>query len=638
MNKFFSHSLILSLGIVMATITLLAFASMAASLFIADTIQGEATAINLSGALRMRSYQISNNLVYDVLDEEHWKDTNKLLIEFEQHLNSDELLNIIPQDENNNIHVAYKRIQTQWQERILPLFDIYLNEMSSEQQLNLSISKDAITNIRNQYRLVVTQFVADIDYLVSLLEEDAESNIQRLRSYQFISLLLTIALVITALILVYKRVHIPMKQLLKGAQLVSNSDFSYVTPYTGQDELGQLGQAYNSMAKDLSEIYTDLEERVRQKTMDLERGNCSMELLYKTVKRLNEAISPHHTFPFILKDIENLIGTDSGAICLSTKSQDEGVMLSSTFDKNDISKYICNNTECKNCQTKERTQFVEITNKQGNTANMITIPICNHNINYGLLMIEPKNNHSIEDWQKILLESIADHIGIAINLSHQISESRRLSLMEERGVIARELHDSLAQSLTYMKIQLSRLSALLKNSDIELEAENVIDELKVGLSSAYRELRELLTTFRLKIDGEDFKGVLDKTVSEFNNRSDTKINCTNDIAYFDLTANEEIHILQLIREALSNVVQHANASIANIHLQCDDSGDICIRVIDNGEGIQINNSRQHHYGLSIMKERAQTLNGTFDISKNRDAGTTVELTFSPCNKDVTQIH
>lgn len=633
MNKLFRHSLLLSLGIVMATISLLAFASMAASLFIADTIQGEATAINLSGALRMRSYQISNNLIYDIPDDQHWINTHKLLVEFKSQLTRYELLNSIPDNLDNKVFLAYKKIEFQWTNKIEPLFDLYLTEINTENQPNLTISKETAINIRNQYELILEEFVNNIDYLVSLLEEDTETKIQQLRIYQYISLALTIFLVLIALILVYKRVHIPMKELLAGAERVSNKDFSYVTTYTGGDELGQLGHAYNSMAKDLSEIYDELEDRVNKKTIDLERGNCSMELLYKTVRRLNEAVSPHHTFPFILKDIEQLIDTGKGAICLSDNSQEKGVLLSSTFETDEINEFICNKTECRTCLSNKRSRFIEIQNDNRVKKQIITIPICHHNKNYGLLIIEPSSNSSIQEWQKKLLKSIADHIGISINLSRKMTESRRLSLMEERGVIARELHDSLAQSLTFMKIQVSRLNALRKNSAIENEAGDIIGELKIGLNSAYRELRELLTTFRLKID-DDFKLALEKTINEFNERGTTLITCNNDISYYDLTPNEEIHILQLIREALSNIVQHSKATEAVINLKHNDSGSISINIIDNGQGIKNIESKQHHYGLIIMKERALTLNGKFHISNHINGGTSVELIFTPCNKDL----
>jgi two-component system, NarL family, nitrate/nitrite sensor histidine kinase NarX len=635
------YSLLMTLGIVMATITLLAFTSMAVSLFIADTIQGQATAINESGALRMRSYKIASSLFHEVLDDkQHWQSTLVFVNEFEQHLHSPHLTNALPDNKQHQLRIAYEQVEQQWHNKIEPLFDIYLNDIldsqseeeEEEEKINIETREYAVIHLRNRYFLLISDFVNSIDNLVSLLEQDSESKIQRLRIYQFIALALTIILVITALILVYKRVHIPMQKLLIAAERASKRDFSFRTNYTSPDELGQLGQAFNTMAEDLSEIYNELEERVQQKTLDLERSNHSMELLYKTVQQLNEAISPHTTFQGILKDIEQLIGTGHGTICLSDAAQEKAVMLATTLPEDDFSKHLCEQSNCQKCLGENHIQLLNINDQAGNQKQIITIPISDQNQQYGVLIIQSAQTNSIETWQQQLLESIAGHIGIAIKLSQQAAETRRLALMEERGAIARELHDSLAQSLTFMKIQVSRLQSLLEKPDKKSDAKNVIGELRVGLNSAYRELRELLTTFRLKIDGESFNEALLKTITEFNDRSKTNINYDNQITYCDLTANEEIHILQLIREALSNIVQHANASSANLTLQYNSSGEIQIIIEDNGTGLASDKSHQHHYGLSIMNERAQSLNGHLDITNKPEGGTKIELAFSPINK------
>ena len=626
----------------MASITLLAITSMAASLFIADTIQGQATAINESGALRMRSYRIASSLIHDLPDETHYQATLSLVNEFKQHLHSPNLTGILPVDINHPLRVSYNNINRQWNERIEPIFDIYLDgiaESQANENLDMIISEGAVINLRNQYFLVVSDFVDDIDQLVSLLEQDSETKIKRLRLYQFVALAMTVILVFAALILVYKRVHMPLKQLLLAAERTSKSDFSFRTSYTNKDELGQLGKAFNSMAEDLSQIYTDLENRVKQKTIDLEQSNRSMELLYKTVRRLNEAPSPQITFDTILKDIEQLINTGKGAICLSANENENAAMLASTLQTEDFSHLLCEQQKCQKCLGQGDSQFINISNKAGNETRYISIPISDLKQQYGVLIMQATDNESeskkfIEPWQLKILESIAGHIGIAIKISQQAAETRRLSLMEERGAIARELHDSLAQSLTYMKIQVSRLQALINKPDSKLVAENVIVELRVGLNSAYKELRELLTTFRLKIDGENFNEAVLKTVVEFNERSETLIECDNQITYCDLSPNEEIHILQLIREALSNIVQHANASTAKLTLQYDSSGIIRVCIEDDGAGLLVEKSQTHHYGLSIMKERAKTLNGSFEIKNNSQGGVTITLEFTPINNIV----
>lgn len=89
-------------------------------------------------------------------------------------------------------------------------------------------------------------------------------------------------------------------------------------------------------------------------------------------------------------------------------------------------------------------------------------------------------------------------IGVAIGAERRIEQERRLALLEERAVIARELHDSLAQSLAYMKIQVSRLQGAMNSPDRNAEAAEMLADLREGISSAYRQLRELISAFRMK--------------------------------------------------------------------------------------------------------------------------------------------
>ncbi len=627
------HSLLFNLGTVMTAITLLAFTSMAVSLFIADTMEGEATAINESGALRMRSYRIASSLVYDAVDlKEQWQNTYALVEEFEQHLHSPELMAVLPEDRQQPLRQAYDRIEFQWREEIRPLLDIYLDGLlgflpETGQGQDFSISKDAVTNLRAQYFANVSGFVNNIDYLVSLLEEDAETNVRDLRIYQFFALLLTVLLALTGLILVNQRIRLPLQQLLVGAERARRRDFSFRTRYTGKDELGQLGLAFNSMAEDLSHIYNELEHRVQQKTFDLERSNCSLELLYNTVRRLNLASSPHEAYPELLQDIEQLADMHCGAICLSNQDSETAAMLASTLDREICIKQLCEKEGCSRCLHNDDIQHLKLDNNR----NIITIPIRDKNQQYGVLLMAPHAGKMIEAWQIQLLETIAGHIGITLNSLQQAAENQRLELMEERSVIARELHDSLAQSLTFMKIQVSRLQAELKKPESESSTENIITELRLGLNSAYRELRELLTTFRLKIDGESFNEALDKTVEEFDERSDTHIRCDNRLPYFNLTPNEEIHVLQLIREALSNIIHHAHAQNAQVLLQYHQDGDIQINIQDDGVGIDERRSQSHHYGLTIMNERSKSIHGRLTIENRLSGGTLVKLIFSPSN-------
>src|SRR5690625_2362140 len=115
---------------------------------------------------------------------------------------------------------------------------------------------------------------------------------------------------------------------------------------------------------------------------------------------------------------------------------------------------------------------------------------------YGVLVCRTPVGTTLDDWQQQLIESVADQLALALSLQAEEDNARRLTLVHERTVIARELHDSLAQALSYLKIQVTRLNRALAKDD-KATLQDVSNELQEGLNSAYRQLRELLTTFRL---------------------------------------------------------------------------------------------------------------------------------------------
>ena len=82
-----------------------------------------------------------------------------------------------------------------------------------------------------------------------------------------------------------------------------------------------------------------------------------------------------------------------------------------------------------------------------------------------------------------------------------------------------------------------------------------------------------------------------------------------------------------MREALSNIVQHASATKANVSMNCDLDGEVTVVIEDNGVGMPGINQLEHHYGLPIMRERAQGLNGILHIGPSSLGGTAVKLNF-----------
>lgn len=618
--KSLQGSLLLRMGGAIAAIALLAVLGMSVSGLVAESTQGSGEAINRAGSLRMQSWRMTSfYLALPVGAADTSRTMREAIRSFESTLNSDAIRVMLPRDSDNTLTATYRQMQQTWQQRIRPRF--------AAAAADGALPTDA--DARAALLADMAGFVDHIDLLVKRMEDTTEAKILVMRLVLGVALALTLLLVLLTIWLIHMHLVQPLKNLLALSSSVGQGDLSVRTAYTGEDELGQLGRAFNLMAEDLSKLYQDLEARVSQKTAELMRSNQSLELLYHSIARLHGAPPGKTVYLALLRDIEQLLDLGHGIICLGEHGGATGQAVASTMQPEDGNSGAnpCAKEECLWCHGSDQTRF----SIASDFHRRLTLPLADAEQQYGVLILDIPEGRQLEAWQVQLLEALSRHIGVAIGAERRIEQSRRVGLLEERAVIARELHDSLAQSLAYMKIQVSRLQGLLKMPEKRPEAEQVLLELREGMSSAYRQLRELLSTFRLKMDGQNLADAMAQTVSEFAERGELSIELKHQLDGCPLTPNEEIHVLHVVREALSNVINHAAAEQAWVKLSCRPDGEIEVAIADDGQGI-VKSADVHHYGMTIMEERARTLAGSVRYEPREQGGTRVVLTFRPASR------
>lgn len=614
----FHERVLWRLALAMGTITALAFASMSSSVYFAKVLQGSAHAINRAGALRMETYRVAAYLAQGDAR------AAQLIDSIEPRLESVRRESGLPAGAQSEMRAAYDALAAEWRSHARPrLLDADLANARAGSAGRVAAGEDPVAT--------VSAFVQNIDAFVQLLEQRAETRVRWLRSMQIATLILTVIVVAVTMYMMHARVLLPLRELLACARRARLGDFSHRTRYQTNDELGQLGRAFNVMAEDLSKIYSDLEAHVRNKTADLERSNRSLELLYEAAVRLNQSPLSQDTMRSLLLDLQAALGVGPTAICMTAADGGRAYLFAGTDDSCATGGASADQETCQGCLASEM--------PAGGTCGSIScacmgegvqaFSIRDQNQVYGLLRVGVPAE-GLESWQTRLLQAIAAQIAIAVTNSRRSEQSRRLALFEERAVIARELHDSLAQSLSYLKIQTARLDAALQKTSAGETARGVVEELREGVNSAYRQLRELLSTFRLRVDGRGLATALDTTVREFRDRNGIRIELDYNLERCSLSANEEIHVLQVVREALSNVVRHARASWAGVVLAYDPVGNrVTVTIDDDGIGIPPSPLRTNHYGLAIMDERARTLGGEAHVFARTGGGTRVQLMFSP---------
>jgi two-component system, NarL family, nitrate/nitrite sensor histidine kinase NarX len=98
-----------------------------------------------------------------------------------------------------------------------------------------------------------------------------------------------------------------------------------------------------------------------------------------------------------------------------------------------------------------------------------------------------------------------------------------------------------------------------------------------------------------------------------------------ELAGLELSANAQIHVLQIVREALTNVEKHAQARAVSVELAGGADGSFRVAIDDDGVGIATETSPAQHFGLDIMRDRAGLLGGSIEIGRSAGGGTRVRL-------------
>ncbi len=202
---------------------------------------------------------------------------------------------------------------------------------------------------------------------------------------------------------------------------------------------------------------------------------------------------------------------------------------------------------------------------------------------------------------------------------------KEAAVSQERHLLARELHDSIAQSLAFLKIQVQLMRDALKTGRAD-EFAKILEEIDAGVKESYGDVRELLLHFRTRTNAEDIEPALATTLKKFELQSGIKSTLSMQGQGLPLAPDVQIQVLHILQEALSNIRKHAHASQAWLDVQQQPTWRFEVR--DDGIGFNPDADQhdQTHVGLRIMTERAQRIGAHIDIVSTPSRGSSVILT------------
>ena len=231
----------------------------------------------------------------------------------------------------------------------------------------------------------------------------------------------------------------------------------------------------------------------------------------------------------------------------------------------------------------------------------------------------------LTDWQGrpmgrlVLLHDITALRRIEAQL---VDQERALAAAAERGRLARELHDGLAQDLWLAKLKVTRLAA---QPELGPEARALTEEVTAAVDAGMAEAREAVATMRAPgaADGS-LRELLARSLEYFEDRFGLSVefDCCADLPA--LPSRAEAETLRIVGEALTNVRRHADATVVRVRGSIDD-GRLVLEVRDNGRGFDPGAAGDGRFGLAGMRERAAQMGAELEIESAPQQGTRVRL-------------
>lgn len=439
------------------------------------------------------------------------------------------------------------------------------------------------------YRAQVDGYVQKVDHFVVVLQHYSEHKMIMAISISIISIIIILVIGSYIIGFIQREVLNPIEKLVKASNQVQTGQFKHIDLDVEKvNELGTLSATFTKMSSELQKLYGFLEEKVSEKTRKLSQLNRTLSTLFHTSQKITSLDLSYAKLSQVLSEIRN----------------------------------------------SERLRYIELI---VNGAEHLDISSGTIEENYSWQEQPISINGKIISrlrWQAglpcpdlRLMQSLAQMLGRAIYFIQTQRQQQQLVLMEERSIIARELHDSLAQVLAYLQIQLTLLKHSLKNSDPVSREKSfkIIADFEQALNDGYVQLRELLSTFRLTIQEANLQQALAQVIDSLRNQTDAQITLECSLPSQIFTGQQLVHALQVVREALLNAIKHSQATLIEVIAHTNEDGENEIIVADNGVGIPSLEEPEGHYGLNIMQERTAQLQAKLTIQLRPTGGTEVKI-------------
>lgn len=449
-----------------------------------------------------------------------------------------------------------------------------------------------------------------------------------------------LVVVLVGALVTLRRLALPIQELVKGASAISAGDLSYRVPIRPADrEMVALTHRFNAMAEAVESMHRDIEEQRAALQAALNEREREFNVILEIASLVNRPRDLTRSTQQALITARAILGTD----LISLAMVDESGQITSTA-------YACRDcTEPVDCHDERtcRTLVSRALHSMGpnlirqvietrkplrvwdthsedaglephvlaaldalNMHKMYLRPLVSHERVLGLLILMRHAVQRVPGRSETLLETLAENFTILIENWQLQNQLRKLSIMEERHRLARELHDSVTQSLFILSLTArglqSSLGAMANGNE---QALNVLVE---QTKAVQNEMRRLINELRpIDLEEDTFEDALRQHIQSVRYSTNTEVQFTLSGNVNAIPKPIQRNLNRIAQEALSNIARHAQAKHAAVRLEVGDEM-VTLTIQDDGVGFDLPTvalQESNSLGLTSMRERAELLGG-----------------------------
>lgn len=614
-----SRIILLSLASLMVVLTMIA-----GTLFLSWKLEGAGAAINDAGSLRMRANRVAIELSLAQSGKSETLHTQIAALDatLAQLRKGNPARPLFLPDEPA-IRAQLDKVMIEWSQRLRPM---------------------ALSDSPSRYVLALPGFVDEANRLVGLIEQDSARKTDLLRLSQVGLAAIACVGTVAVIYLLYLWIILPVLRLQDGLRRMAAREFTLRLPVETRDEFGTLNAGFNRMAAELQSLYQDLAARVTTKTAELARQNRDLEALYEMAAFLNQAGDAQTLAHGFLERVARQFDADGGSVRVFDARQGKLHRLASIGLSDTLADAgRCADVDACHCGHATHTGIVTIADFRHTTRllpnpdrespcrregflSMAAFRLDTQRGPVGTFTLHFRTPRELPASDRQLLETLAQHLATALEHVRLSASARQLAVVEERNLVAQGLHDSIAQGLNFLNLQVQLLDDAFTRGD-NVEVREIIPLLQHGVEESYQDVRELLHNFRSRLTTGDLRPAVEETVARFRRQCRTEARLLIDDQGMPLQPEQQLQVLFILQEALSNVRKHAMAEHVTISLRHD--RDFQLVVQDDGDGFdpaRLAVPDASHVGLHIMRERATRLGARLAVDARPGLGVRIELT------------